>query len=82
MMASSLGFLNKMASDLLPFESSSWTLFAAPTIACCIILIWRLWRFSLAPTHIPNDPEQLPYWIPCTSISSLTHDEKQDSNIS
>lgn len=56
--------VDKMASYFLPFGLSSWTLFAAPAIACSLLFTWRLWRFSIAPSFNPDDPEQLPYWIP------------------
>lgn len=62
-----------MAKHLLLFELSSWTFFAVPAIACCVLFIWRLWRFSFAPIRNPKDPEQLPYWIPCMSILDLTN---------
>ena len=28
------------------------------------LVLWRLWRFTLLPILRPNDPEELPYWIP------------------
>lgn len=28
------------------------------------LLIWRFWRFTLSPRMYPNDPKELPYWIP------------------
>ena len=27
-------------------------------------LVWRLWRFTLAPTFKTNQPPELPYWFP------------------
>jgi hypothetical protein len=30
------------------------------------LLVWRFWRFTLSPKIYPNDPKELPYWIPCT----------------
>ncbi|KAH8589197.1 cytochrome P450 [Bisporella sp. PMI_857] len=29
-----------------------------------VLLCWRLWRFTLTPILYPNDPRELPYWIP------------------
>lgn len=26
---------------------------------------WRFWRFTLSPMVHPDDPNELPYWIPC-----------------
>lgn len=30
------------------------------------LLVWRFWRFTVSPKIHPNDPKELPYWIPCT----------------
>ena len=27
-------------------------------------LLWRLWRFEILPLIYPDDPKELPYWIP------------------
>ncbi|KAL6233351.1 hypothetical protein BDW75DRAFT_215334 [Aspergillus navahoensis] len=29
-----------------------------------LLLLWRLWRFTLSPRYYPDDPKELPYWIP------------------
>lgn len=79
-MSSNLSFLSRMASYFLPFETSPWTLFFTPAIVLGIFLTWRIWRFSLAPIYSPNEPEQLPYWIPCTFAVYLTNAERKDSN--
>lgn len=34
-------------------------------------IVWRLWRFTVSPWLHPNDPPELPYWIPGT-LSSMT----------
>ncbi len=26
---------------------------------------WRALRFTIIPAFYPNDPKELPYWIPC-----------------
>ncbi|KAF4634182.1 hypothetical protein G7Y89_g3925 [Cudoniella acicularis] len=28
------------------------------------LLLWRFWRFTLRPRFHPDDPKELPYWIP------------------
>lgn len=28
------------------------------------LLLWRLWTFSILPALRPNEPKELPYWIP------------------
>ena len=30
-----------------------------------VVLVWRFWKFSLKPALHPEDPKELPYWIPC-----------------
>ena len=79
-MSLGLDSISRMASYFLPFEFSSWTLFATPTIVLGVFLTWRLWRFSLVPIYSPDEPEQLPYLIPCTSTSFLTSTERKDFN--
>jgi hypothetical protein len=32
--------------------------------AALCLLAWRLWRFTIQPLMAPNDPKELPYWIP------------------
>ena len=29
--------------------------------------LWRLWRFTARVYFRPDDPKELPYWIPCMS---------------
>lgn len=36
-----------------------------------ILLLWRLWRFTIRPSLGTAIPKELPYWIPCKSISML-----------
>lgn len=33
------------------------------------LLLWRLWRFTITPWLYPNDPKELPYWIPSMEVS-------------
>ncbi|KAL8977952.1 MAG: hypothetical protein Q9205_006351 [Flavoplaca limonia] len=28
------------------------------------LLSWRIWRFTITPWLYPNDPKELPYWVP------------------
>lgn len=35
-----------------------------------ILLSWRVWRFHVIPAIHPNDPKELPYWIPCKLMIS------------
>ncbi len=29
-----------------------------------ILLLWRLWNFTVLPVFYRDDPKELPYWIP------------------
>ncbi|KAI2469099.1 cytochrome P450 [Annulohypoxylon bovei var. microspora] len=29
-----------------------------------ILLLWRVWRFTITPFLYPDDPKELPYWVP------------------
>ena len=29
-----------------------------------LLLVWRLWRFTIVQTLWSNEPKVLPYWIP------------------
>ncbi|KAH3961190.1 hypothetical protein HBI56_209870 [Parastagonospora nodorum] len=33
-------------------------------IALSLLLSWRLWRFTIRPRLHPDEPKELPYWIP------------------
>ncbi|KAK0616095.1 putative cytochrome p450 [Bombardia bombarda] len=32
-------------------------------------MLWRFWRFTVTPILYPDDPKELPYWIPCHGFS-------------
>ncbi len=36
--------------------------------AAGLLLLWRLWRFTALPAMRPDEPKELPYWVPCTSF--------------
>lgn len=41
-------------------------------VACfAVLLLWRLWRFTVEPLIYPNEPKTYPYWIPCKSSYSF-----------
>ena len=37
--------------------------------ALCILstclLLWRIWAFTVLPALQPDEPKELPYWVPC-----------------
>lgn len=35
------------------------------TVATALLLLWRLWRFTIEPMMKPTEPKELPYWLPC-----------------
>lgn len=38
-----------------------------PVIFVAVLLIlWRIYRFNIVPLLRPDEPKELPYWIPCT----------------
>lgn len=47
----------------LPGKISSPLYFLVLSIS--LLLLWRLWRFSLSPHLWPQAPKELPYWVPC-----------------
>ena len=36
-----------------------------------LLLLWRIWRFTITPTFRPSEPKELPYWIPCKFWRSI-----------
>ncbi|KAL3475751.1 putative cytochrome P450 [Aspergillus californicus] len=38
--------------------------------AVLFILTWRLWRFTIRPFLHPDEPKEVPYWIPCIKQSN------------
>ena len=42
----------------------SVTLFSSLTT----LLLWRLWTFTVLLAFYPDDPKELPYWVPGKSI--------------
>lgn len=34
-------------------------------VGVVMLLVWRLWKFSVVPALYPNDPKEFPYWMPC-----------------
>ena len=40
------------------------------------LLLWRVAKFTVLPLFYPNDPKQLPYWIPGEPLMSLISEYK------
>ncbi|KAI0003884.1 putative cytochrome p450 [Xylariaceae sp. FL0662B] len=32
-------------------------------------VVWRLWKFTIFPILYPDNPKELPYWIPCHGLA-------------
>lgn len=55
---------------------SSTTLHLLSTFGA-IWLSWRIWRFTIRPSFRPNEPKELPYWIPFIGHAAASF---QDTN--
>lgn len=59
----SSNMLKEIVCDgLLSGLLSPWRVYLVPILA---LLVWRLWRFTVIPWLRPDEPKELPYWIPC-----------------
>lgn len=50
--------------------NSTWSLVVV-TLAG-LLLLWRFWAFTVRPALKPDEPPELPYWIPGTFALHLT----------
>lgn len=41
------------------------SIFMATLLLATWYMLWRLWRFTIRPHLRPDEPKELPYWIPC-----------------
>ena len=48
-----------------PFLQVSMVLLAA---VVSMMILWRLWTFTVKPYWKPDEPRELPYWIPCKPL--------------
>ncbi len=56
------------AISLLPLERTNVvSVFGTlvPVTLGLFLLLWRVWTFTVLPWLQPDEPEQIPYWIPC-----------------
>lgn len=49
--------------NLLGFGKTHIYLVIGFILALCLVA-WRVWRFTVIPLMAPDDPKELPYWIP------------------
>ncbi|PVI04819.1 hypothetical protein DM02DRAFT_689708 [Periconia macrospinosa] len=57
--------LSALIMDFQPDPITVRVGFAALTL----LLSWRLWKFTIRPRLNPDEPKELPYWIPCHASS-------------
>lgn len=43
-----------------------------PLVAFILLLLWRLYRFTITPVLFPHDPKEYPYWIPIIGKSDIS----------
>ena len=41
-----------------------WTL-AIAVLSNLSFALWRLWKFTVRPWIYPDEPREIPYWVPC-----------------
>lgn len=56
-------------SALVRGASDHSSISIAALLLLAVLLSWRLWRFTITPWLYPNDPKELPYWIPSRAIA-------------
>ncbi|KAL7791987.1 cytochrome P450 [Trichoderma ceciliae] len=55
----------KLTFDTLPQGAQDNVGLVVGAVALISVwLLWRLWRFTVLPWMYPDDPKELPYWIP------------------
>lgn len=54
-----------LASGAQMYWASSGVWMRVVLTVSAIWIFWRIWRFTILPLFRPNEPVELPYWIPC-----------------
>lgn len=54
-----------------PYISTTWLI--ALVIPFLAWLLWRLWTFTVLPYFHPEEPKNLPHWIPCKPIPMTSY---------
>jgi len=63
-----LASLTASSQAILADVPTAWLVAIAAVFS---LFVWRLWRFTISPLLHPDDPKELPYWIPSKSIQIL-----------
>ncbi|KAL4862857.1 hypothetical protein BDV12DRAFT_190125 [Aspergillus spectabilis] len=40
-----------------------FSILSSSAVLC--LMAWRLWRFTIGPSLHPDEPKEVPYWVPC-----------------
>ncbi|VUC27966.1 unnamed protein product [Clonostachys rosea] len=62
-----------VSSALIWAYKTSLIFFVLPIL---LLLVWRLWRFTIRPWLRPLEPKEIPYWIPCHTVGFLRSSDK------
>jgi hypothetical protein len=54
------------------FSETQMPFLAVVICVAALLLTWRLWRFKVRPVLRPDEPRELPYWIPCMWMSTMS----------
>lgn len=52
------------STNPLQKHPAAWIVVPTMGMLGMLLVLWRLWRFSLLPAWYPREPKELPYWIP------------------
>lgn len=59
------------ASSMAAVLLADHNVYISPTVLISmgimvLLCLWHLWKFNIRPHFYPDNPKELPYWIPCT----------------
>ena len=40
---------------------------------CTLWAFWRIWTFTIVPILRPDEPKDIPYWVPCEPFHDLIY---------
>ncbi|PQE02868.1 cytochrome P450 protein [Rutstroemia sp. NJR-2017a BBW] len=58
------------------YQAELSSAFLVAAILATWLVLWRVWRFTVRPYLRPQDPKELPYWIPCHALSFFQNSDK------
>ena len=66
-----MGLTTEVLSVTSELDQRLFPLIKTGVAVAGLLLIWRLWRFTILPSFEPSEPKPLPYWLPCMTIPIL-----------